>query len=118
MIPSAIPTIESLWAQYLSQLSSEEKLKLLGQIRELSKAINIQVCFNHNFLKNGIFSMPLTAVNRRPTYNGTPKWLRQQPDSYPIYSGKESKNTYSSAKNTTVRRNQRLVEISPVNPAF
>jgi len=48
---------------------------------------------------------PLTAVNRRPTYTGTPKWLRQQPDSYPIYSGKESKNTYSSAKNTTVWRN-------------
>jgi len=56
---------------------------------------------------------PLTAVNRRPTYTGTPKWLRQQPDSYRIYSGKESKNTYSSAKNTTVWRNHGIVEMSP-----
>jgi hypothetical protein len=59
---------------------------------------------------------PLTAVKRRPTYTGTPRWLRQEPDSYRIYSGKESKNTYSSAKNTTVRRNHGTVETSPAKP--
>jgi len=61
---------------------------------------------------------PLTAVKSRPTYTETPKWLRQQPDSYPIYSGKESKNTYSSAKNTTVWRNLGIVEMSPAKSPF
>jgi len=33
-------------------------------------------------------------------------------------SGKESKNTYSSAKNTTVRRNRGIVEIYPAKSFF